>query len=438
MPDGGLQAEEALRTVLRTGQPLDFEMHGTTSAQPGVERSWSEHWVPIKDPAGRILGVGVTAEEITERARAEQAIATSEERFRSLADNIAQLAWTADETGAIVWYNQRWYDYTGTTLENVRGWGWTSLHHPDHVDRVVREIRRCFETGDCWEDTFPLRGKTGEYRWFLSRAIPIRDEAGRVVRWFGTNTDITEQRESEEALREADRHKNEFIAGLSHELRNPLDVVRASLALIERAGPESEHSRRALTVINRQVTQVGRLLDDLLDLTRIAKGKILLRCESVELNEVVAAAADDHRQVFELEGTHFDIQISRKPLRAHVDSARVAQIVGNLLQNAMKFTPKGGHVALSLHAGKDNDAILEVRDDGAGFPAESVGRIFEPLVQDQRTIDRSRGGLGLGLALVKALVELQRGTISASSDGPGRGAVFTVRLPLEPRRSRSD
>jgi PAS domain S-box-containing protein len=378
----------------------------------------------------------VAAEDITEPTRAAQVIGADEERFRTLADNIAQLAWTADKAGSIVWYNQRWYDYTGTTFDEVQGWRWQNVVHPDHAEQVVAKIRRCFETGERWEDTFPLRGHTGEYRWFLSRAFPIRDEAGRVVLWFGTNTDITEQRATEEALREADRHKTEFLGWLSHELRNPLGIIRTSLALIERADLDSEPGRRALSVIDRQAAQMGRLLDDLLDITRISKGKVLLRRKTVTLNEIVRATAEDYRQVFRLEGISFDVRLTRERLHAYVDGARIEQIVGNVLQNATKFTPRGGRVALSLRAGRNDEGIIEVRDDGAGISSGLIARIFDPLVQDNRTVRRSRGGLGLGLPLVKGLVELHGGTVSASSEGPGRGAVFTIRLPLRRRRSR--
>jgi PAS domain S-box-containing protein len=369
-------------------------------------------------------------QEIAPRPLTAQALGAGEERYRILADNIAQLAWTADQAGSIVWYNQRWYDYTGTTLADAQGWGWRNVVHPEHVERVVANISRCFETGEQWEDTFPIRGTSGDYRWFLSRAFPICDETGRVVRWFGTNTDITAQRAAEEALREADRHKTEFLAWLSHELRNPLDIIRTSLALIERAGLESEPGGRAVSVIGRQTALMNRLVDDLLDITRISKGKVLLRRTNVTLNEVVRATAEDYRQLFTLEGISFDVRITRRPLRAYVDIARIEQIVGNLLQNALKFTATEGRVALSVRAGKNHHGIIEVRDNGEGLSENLIARIFEPLVQDERTIDRSRGGLGLGLPLVKGLVELHGGTVSASSDGPGGGSVFTIRLPL--------
>jgi PAS domain S-box-containing protein len=373
--------------------------------------------------------------EIAPRPLTAPALGAGEERYRILADNIAQLAWTADQAGSIVWFNQRWYDYTGTTLADVQGWGWRNVVHPDHVDEVVAKISRCFDTGEIWEDTYPIRGTSGDYRWFLSRAFPIRDETGRVVRWFGTNTDITEQRAAEEALREADRHRTEFLGWLSHELRNPLGIIHTSLGLIERAGLKSARGRRAVSVIGRQAAQMNRLVDDLLDITRISKGKVLLKRTTVTLNEIVRATAEDYRQLFTLEGISFDVRITKQPLGAYVDIARIEQIVGNLLQNALKFTATGGRVALSVRSGRNHHGIITVRDDGAGLSAGLIARIFEPLVQDTRTIDRSRGGLGLGLPLVKGLVELHGGTVSASSDGPGGGAVFTIRLPLDRRQS---
>ena len=155
-----------------------------------------------------------------EQIEAEKALRESEARFRELADHISQFAWTADQSGWIYWYNKRWHDYTGTTLKEMEGWGWQKVHHPDHVDRVVERIRQSFETGEAWEDTFPLRGRDGTYRWFLSRALPIRNEAGEVIRWFGTNTDITEQIEAEKALRDSERRFRE-LADISASSRGP-------------------------------------------------------------------------------------------------------------------------------------------------------------------------------------------------------------------------
>ena len=193
---------------MNTGEPIAGIEVTSQRADKTEERWWVTYWHPLRDRKGEIVGVNVAAEEVTERKRAEAVLAAndkalreSELRFRELADNISQFAWTADASGWIYWYNKRWHDYTGTTLEDMQGWDWQKVHHPEHVDRVVERIRRCFEAGTPWEDTFPLRGKDGTYRSFLSRALPIRNEAGDVVRWFGTDTDVTEQIEAENALR---------------------------------------------------------------------------------------------------------------------------------------------------------------------------------------------------------------------------------------------
>jgi PAS domain S-box-containing protein len=190
--------EPLMRQVLETGEPLlDLALTGDVPSSPGEVRHWRVSYSPVRDASATVVGVGVMAIETTAQVRAETALRVSEERFRTLADNISQFAWMADASGWIFWYNRRWFEYTGTSLEEMQGWGWTQVHHPDHVERVVTRIKHAWETGEPWEDTFPLRGKDGQYRWFLSRAVPIRAADGRIVRWFGTNTDVTELRQAE-------------------------------------------------------------------------------------------------------------------------------------------------------------------------------------------------------------------------------------------------
>ena len=208
VPQVADQVENVVQAILRTGEPITgVEVNGQRPDGGNADRVWITTWYPLRAADGAILGVNVVAEEITERKRAEAALAASESRFRELADNMSQFAWTADAQGSTYWYNKRWHDYAGTTLEEMQGWGWRKVHHPDHVDRVVNRIRQCFETGSPWEDMFPLRRRDGAYRWFLSRALPIRNEGGKLVRWFGTLTDVTEQIEAEQAL----RHLNETL-----------------------------------------------------------------------------------------------------------------------------------------------------------------------------------------------------------------------------------
>lgn len=192
-----------LHQVMETQEPvLNIKFSG--EVRPGVFRSTIGNHYPVCLPSGEAIGVGVAVMDVTDLALTQQELMESEARFRTLADNISQFAWMADESGWLFWYNQRWFEYTGTTWEEMQGWGWRKVHHPDHLERVIQKYRSCLETGEPWEDTFPLRSKDGEYRWFLSRAVPVRDEQGKVLRWFGTNTDITDRQQAEAALRQSE------------------------------------------------------------------------------------------------------------------------------------------------------------------------------------------------------------------------------------------
>ncbi len=236
--------------------------------------------------------------------------------------------------------------------------------------------------------------------------------------------------EANDNLVAADRRKNEFLALLSHELRNPLAPIVASVYVIERAQPGSEQAKHAYEVLARQVRHMSRLVDDLLDITRISRGKIRLQCERVELNAIVRRAAEDLRSVFAKNGVELDVRIEVPALYVDADPTRLAQVVGNLLQNAAKFTPSGGRTTLSLDLDGDDVARIGVADTGAGMTPETLARVFEPFVQADATLHRSAGGLGLGLALVKGLVESHGGTVTAHSEGAGKGSEFVVRLPF--------
>ncbi len=425
-PDDRSAVREALSRCATEG--TDFEMD--------IRRIWPDggvRWLYAigqtgRDERGRPQYMTGACVDITHRKESEQALREGEERFRTLADNIAQFAWMADGQGWIFWYNQRWFDYTGTNLEQMQGWGWRDVHHPDHVDRVVEKVTRHFATGEIWEDTFPLRAADGSYRWFLSRAIPIRNNEGEVTRWFGTNTDITELRSMEEALREADRRKDAFLATLSHELRNPLAPILNSLELLRMCPGDAKMALRLYETIARQAGYLLRLVDDLLEVSRISRNKVQLRLEPVALTDVIAGALETVQQMIEKRQHTISVELPERPVQLVADPARLTQIFSNLLSNSVKYTDPGGRI--TLRARSDGRMLtVQIRDTGCGIEPRMLDQVFEMFVQTS-PMESGRSGLGIGLTLVKSLVELHGGNISAFSAGLGTGSEFVVSLPI--------
>lgn len=246
-------------------------------------------------------------------------------------------------------------------------------------------------------------------------------------------------KESNQQLVDSDRRKNHFLAVLSHELRNPLTPIKNSLYILDRAVPGGDQARRAKDVIERQINQLSHLVDDLLDVTRIARGKIQLQRRRVEINELVQRTIDDHRAVFQTADVRLEMEPAAQPVFVDADWNRTAQVVSNLLQNAAKFTLRGGRVLVTVERdAQAQQAVLRVADTGLGMKPEMVARLFEPFIQADETLDRSKGGLGLGLALIKGLVEQHGGSIEARSQGLDRGSEFIVRLPLDLSEPASD
>ena len=371
-----------------------------------------------------------------ERA-AEAALRESEERFRTLADNIPQFAWMADARGWISWYNRRWHEYTGKTLEETEGWGWRAVHHPDHVQRVVERIQHSWDTGEVWEDTFPLRSRTGEYRWFLSRALPIRDPDGKVVRWFGTHTDITDQLQTEAALRlakeeaeHANRAKSEFLAAMSHELRTPLNAIGGYVELVEMGihGPVTDAQLASLERIRVNGKHLLALINDILSYAKLEAGRITYEIAELNVRETVEGLEPLVALQIQKKALTYACQACDPTWSVVGDRERVRQILLNLVGNATKFTDAGGRIEISC-AADEQRVFLRVSDTGHGIPADRLERIFEPFVQLERhRAESSQQGVGLGLAISRDLARGMDGELTVVSV-PGAGSTFTLALP---------
>jgi PAS domain S-box-containing protein len=384
---------------------------------------------PLKDDAGRVREVVLVHQDITAQRRAEAALRESEAKLSLLADTIPQLAWMARPDGHIFWYNRRWYEYTGTTPEQMEGWGWQSVHDPEVLPKVLERWKGSIASGAPFDMVFPIKGADDQFRPFLTRVNPLRDENGRILYWFGTNTDISEIKRMEEALRDADRRKDEFLATLAHELRNPLAPIRNVLQILKMPRVDAATVGRSRDMMERQVEHLVRLVDDLLDVSRVMRGKIELRRERVELATVVASAVETVQLLMDAQGHQLSVRLTADSLLIDADPVRIAQVIGNLLTNAAKYTEPHGRIWLTAER-EGGMAVLRVRDTGIGIAPQMLPRIFELFVQVDSASTKAQGGLGIGLTLVKNLVEMHNGRVEARSAGLGQGSEFTVRLPL--------
>jgi len=535
----------------------DIRYDPAALGQPGQPRWVRGYAYPIKDAAGRVREVMLMHEDVSARVAADEALRASELRLKQLANTIPQIAWMADPQGNIHWYNDRWYEYTGATPQEMEGWGWQRVHDPRELPRVLELWKRSIERGEPVQMTFPLRGRDGVFRPFFTLVAPLKDADGRVLQWFGTNTDISElhdaqrslheaeqrlriavlaghigiwdwdlesnlvrwsaevyelhglepqaaaapleglmervlpedrakieqrtraaiergdgfsaeyramlpggelrwlstwgrvqagedgrarrvtgavisidpYKKAEAALRESDRRKDEFLAMLAHELRNPLAPITTAAEILRMASADPARVRQAAEVIGRQVRHITKLMDDLLDVSRVTRGLVQLEQHAVELAPVVHSAIEQAAPLLQAKGHTLATTFDARPAFVTGDRARLIQVVVNLLNNAARYTPPNGRieVAVSVEGGW---VRLRVADNGQGIEPDLMPHLFDLFTQGKRGPDRALGGLGIGLALVKRLVELQGGQVMAQSAGAGKGSAFTVAFPL--------
>ena len=440
-----------------------------------VEGDGEGQWVrtfiyPVKDEGGHIREVVLIHEDVTEQARAEAALRESEARFRFMADAMPQIIWTAGADGSPDYYNQRWHDYTGMTLEQSRDWGWLPVLHPDDLESSIARWTQSYSTGTDYEVEYRFkRADDGAYRWHLGRAVPMHDAEGRIVKWFGTCTDIDDYKRTQETLHEIQdglearvaqrtaqleaqarelegarnlaeasaRAKSEFLANMSHEIRTPMNGVIGMTGLLLETALTGDQRDFAQT-IQSSGEALLTIINDILDFSKIEAGKMEIEAADFSLREAledVAGLLAPRAQAAGLE------LISHVPgdvpecLRG--DPGRIRQVLTNFAGNALKFTPRGEVVIearLVAETARDATVRLSVRDSGIGIARERQGAIFESFTQADGSTTRRYGGTGLGLTICRQLTHLMGGRIGVESE-PGRGSTFWVELTLPKQRA---
>jgi PAS domain S-box-containing protein len=369
--------------------------------------------------------------EIGERKAAEDALRRSEQLYRAIGESIDYGIWVCDASGRNVYASESFLRLVGLTQEQCSNFGWSAVLHPDDLQPTLDAWQACVKNGALWDVEHRFRGVDGTYHPVLARGVAVRDEQGKVLCWAGINLDVQRLKHAEDALREADRRKDEFLAILAHELRNPLAPIRYALAISKQPGRSAEQQRQAEEVVERQVEHMSRLLEDLLDVSRITHGTLELRKVRVDLASIVGSAIEAAQPLLDAKRHVLELELPDEPIRLDADPVRMAQVFANLLVNAAKYTDPGGQIRLGARR-DGSDVVVSVQDSGIGIAPEMMPRLFTLFAQAGTALERSEGGLGIGLALAQGLLALHGGSIEAQSEGRHHGSRFDVRLPVSP------
>jgi PAS domain S-box-containing protein len=415
-----------LREAVRTGH---FEDEGWRVRKDGT-RFWANVVITaLRDASGTLRGFSKITRDLTERRENEERLRRSEERFRLLLEGIEDYAiFMLDRGGRVTSWNTGAERVTGWTAAEITGQPFERFYPPEDraAMRPAEDLHRAQLNRRLEDRGWRLR-KDGSLFWGETVITALHDEHGEPRGYAFVMRDLTERKRMEN-LEEQGRHLTEFLAMLAHELRNPLAPIRSALAIIGAHRELPAPVAWSREVIERQTGQLVRLVDDLLDVSRITRGKLRLKSGAMDLNVAVRRAVEASQPLVKVRGHRLELRLAAGPIAVHGDMTRLTQVVVNLLNNAAKYTPEGGRIELETRI-EGRDAVILVRDNGVGIPPQLLERVFDVFAQGERTLDRSEGGLGIGLTLARRIVGLHGGTIFARSDGAGQGSEFEVRLP---------
>ena len=443
-PDDPLDTGEAnlrasLARVIASGQPdilpvqrYPIEVHLPSGEIVFEERFWRAVSTPVFHADGSLACISHATEDVTGQVRAAAAMRETEARFQALTNATADVVYSVSPD----WTHLRQLEGGGFLKDAAQANGlWLDEYIPADAQPAMHvAIQEAIRSKSLFQLEHRVHRVDGSVGWALSRAVPMLGEDGEIQEWIGAASDITERKEAEEKLRESDRRKDEFLAMLAHELRNPLAPIGAAAELLQRARLDEAQVRRTSQIVGRQVAHMTGLIDDLLDVSRVTRGLVKLDQALLDIDQVVTEAVEQVTPLVQARRQHLVLRRADRLLQVWGDKKRLVQVLANILNNASKYTPEGGE--LQLNVGESGGQIaIEVIDNGVGMAPELVTRAFDLFAQAERSSDRSSGGLGLGLALVKSLVELHGGTVACASPGIGKGSRFTVRLPDVPAAS---
>ncbi|MBK4736531.1 ATP-binding protein [Noviherbaspirillum pedocola] len=421
-----------LDQVYATGRPFSGQ-DALVSLKPSPDAPPEQHFMdfiyqPVLDADGSVTGIFIEGYDVTARRLADEAVRDSEERLREGMEVARMVVWDWDLGSNRISYSDNTMDVFGHEADEAPP-QWGAIHPEDRL-RIMAKVDEAIAARGAFDATLRMiRPDDGAVIWIEARGKVLCDANRQPIAIRGISLDITERKRAEDALRDADRRKDEFLAMLAHELRNPLAPISTAAHLLKLTQAKDPQLRRTSEIISRQVEHMTSLVDDLLDVSRVTRGLIRLQPQLLALPDIVAATVEQVRALIEERGHRLTLTLPPNLPPVMGDRTRLIQVFTNLLNNAAKYTPPGGEIG--IHAQRDGDgAVLAVRDNGIGIEPNLLPHVFDLFTQAERSPDRAQGGLGLGLALVKSLVELHGGRVSVSSAGPGRGSEFTVRLPL--------
>lgn len=432
-----MQGKEPSRLPSKVHEGTQSIFHAKNGKRTEMQDQPSNDVIISKSVQG-VAGAPKIARDISDLMRVEIELQHSEERFLALAEASGTVVWRTASNGEVVFANDDWNKITGQSDSERTGCGWLQAIHPDDREETIALWTESRKRHTLHENQFRVRTGDGTYRWFSMRAVPVFNLDGSVREWVGANTDFHDRKMAEDErhrlaadLSDMDRRKDEFLSTLAHELRNPLAPLRSGLEVLQLSDISAEEANETRDMMNRQLGQLVRLVDDLMDVSRIVTGKIELQMKSVLLSDVLDSAIETSRSLIDQMNHQLSVSLPGKPIRLEADFTRLTQVFLNLLNNAAKYSEPNGKITVDANQ-EGEDIVVSIRDSGIGIASEHLPLIFDMFTQADQSLEKSRGGLGIGLSLARRLMEMHGGSVEAKSEGTGSGSEFVVRIPVQP------